>query len=62
MVLLMYFAYAHKLNQNSEVAQWQRTCPTMQEMQEIQVPSLGGENPLEVEIAAHFSILAGISP
>ena len=30
----------------------------MQEMQETQVPSLGGENPLEEEMAPHSSILA----
>ena len=62
MVLLMYFAHTHKLNRNSQVAQRQRTCLTMQEMQEMQVPSLGGENPLEEVIAALFSILAGIIP
>ena len=27
-------------------------------MQETQVPSLGGEDPLEEEMATHFSILA----
>ena len=31
-------------------------------MQETQVPSLGVENPLEKEIATHFSILAGGIP
>ena len=30
----------------------------MQEMQEIQVQSLGGEDPLEKEMATHSSILA----
>ena len=30
----------------------------MQEMQETQVPSLGREDPLEQEMATHFSILA----
>ena len=38
----------------SQVAQWQ----TMPAMQEIQVPSLGWENPLEKEMATHSSILA----
>ena len=32
--------------------------PAMQEKQEIRVLSLGWENPLEEEIATHFSILA----
>ena len=30
----------------------------MKEMQEIQVQSLGQEDPLEKEVATHFSILA----
>ena len=30
----------------------------MQEMQEMQVQSLGWEDPLEKEMATHFSILA----
>ena len=30
----------------------------MQEMQEMQVPSLGREDPLEEEMATHSSILA----
>ena len=30
----------------------------MQEMQEMQVQSLGGEDPLEEEVATHSSILA----
>ena len=30
----------------------------MQEMQEMQVQSLGGEDPLEEEMATHSSILA----
>ena len=34
----------------------------MQEMQETQVQSLGGEDPLEKEMTAHSSILAGIIP
>ena len=32
--------------------------PAMQEKQEIRVQSLGWENPLEEEMATHFSILA----
>ena len=34
----------------------------MQEMQETQVQSLGGEDPLEEEMATHSSILAGNNP
>ena len=30
----------------------------MQEMQETWIPSLGGEDPLEQEVATHSSILA----
>ena len=37
------------------VAQWQRTCLPMQEMQ---VPPLGLEDPLEKGMATHSSILA----
>ena len=32
--------------------------PAMQETQEAEVPSLGGEDPLEEEMATHSSILA----
>ena len=32
--------------------------PAMQETQEMQVRSLGQEDPLEEEMATHFSILA----
>ena len=39
----------------SLVAQWYRICLPMQEMQ---VQSLGREDPLEKEMAIHFSILA----
>ena len=34
----------------------------MQEMQETQVRSLGGEDPLEEEMATHSRILAGNIP
>ena len=33
----------------------------MQKIQESWVQSLGGEDPLEEEMATHFSILAGIT-
>ena len=32
--------------------------PTMQEIKEMRVQSLGGEDPLEKEMATHSSILA----
>ena len=40
------------------VAQWVKNPPAMQETQETQVPSLGQEEPLKEEMAAHFSILS----
>ena len=43
---------------SAQVAQWPRTCLPMQEMQGTQVQSLGQEDPLELEMATHFSILA----
>ena len=39
----------------SQVAQWERICLPMQK---IQVRSLGQKDPLEKEMATHFSILA----
>ena len=42
----------------SQVAQWLRFCLPMQEMQETWVPSLGGEDPLEEEMAIHSNTLA----
>ena len=35
-----------------------KNLPSMEEMQEIQVRSLDREDPLEEEMATHFSILA----
>ena len=35
-----------------------KNLPVMQELQETQVRSLGGEDPLEKEMATHSSILA----
>jgi len=35
-----------------------KNLPAMQEMQEIQVQSLGQEDPIEKGMAIHFSILA----
>ena len=42
----------------SQVAQWVKNPPTMQETQEMQVRSLGQEDPLEKDIATHSSTLA----
>ena len=44
---------------NDQVAQWLRICLPMQEMR---VRSLGREDPLEKEMAAHSSILAMGTP
>ena len=35
-----------------------KNLPTIQETREMQVQSLGWEDPLEQEMATHFSILA----
>ena len=40
------------------MAQGVQNPPAMQEMQEIQVQSLGQEDPLEEDMATHSSILA----
>ena len=40
------------------MAQWVKNSPTMREIQETQVRSLGQEDPLEKEMATHSSILA----
>ena len=42
----------------SQVALVVKNLPTMQESQETWVRSLGQEDPLEKEMATHFSILA----
>ena len=42
----------------SPKAQWVKNLPVMQETQEIQVQSLGQQDPLEKEMATHSSILA----
>ena len=40
------------------MAQWIKNPPAVQEIQEMQVPSLGQERLLEEGMAAHSSILA----
>ena len=42
----------------SQEAQWVRNLPAMQEMQETQIRSLGGEDPLEEGMATHSNIIA----
>ena len=42
----------------SQVAQWVKNLPAIQEMQEITVQSQGWEDPLEESMATHSSILA----
>ena len=46
----------------SQVAKWSRICLPMQETQETWVRSLGGEDPLEEEMATHSSSLAWRTP
>ena len=40
------------------MAEWVNEPPAMQEVQETLIPSLGGEDPLEEDMAIHSSILA----
>ena len=40
------------------MAQWEKNLLAMQETQEMQVQSLGGEDPLDKEMATYSSILA----
>ena len=42
----------------SQVAQWAKNLPAMQEAQEMWVQSLSQEDTLEEEMATHSSILA----
>ena len=42
----------------SLVAQQQRICPAMQELQNTWVRSMGWEDPLEEDMATHSSVLA----
>ena len=51
---MFFIDYSSCLNCGSAV----KSLPAMQEMQEMQVQSLGGEDPLEEEMATHSSILA----
>ena len=44
--------------QASQVAQWVKNPPSVQETQEKQMRSLGQDDPLEEEMATHSRILA----
>ena len=44
-----------------QVAQWEKIHLPMQEIQEMQVRSLGQEDPLQKEIATHSTISCGAS-
>ena len=59
--LLVNFAFGsiYTWNWASQVVQWARNLPTMQEMQETWVRFLCQEDPLEEGMATHSSILAG---
>ena len=49
---------AEQLSRASLMVHWVKNLPAMQGTQEMQVQSLGQEDPLEKEIATHSSILA----
>ena len=49
---------SYTLYRASQVAQWGKNLPAMQETQEWQVQSPGQGDPLEEGMATHFSILA----
>ena len=44
------------------MAQWVKNLPSIQEMHETRVQSLGQEDPLEEQMAAHSGILAWETP
>ena len=46
-----------KISGTSQVIQWKRICLLMQEMLEMQVQSLGQEDPLEQQMATHSSVV-----
>ena len=56
------YTYMYIYHGASPMAQWVKNLPAMQEFQEMQVWSLGQEDPLEVEMATHSSILVGRIP
>ena len=46
------------VSDDSQVTQWMKNLPLMQEPQEMQVRSLGWKDPMEKEMATHSSIIA----
>ena len=56
--LITSFSHQYMVNGVSQVAQWVKNLPAVQETQEIWVHSLGSEDPLEEGMATHSSILA----
>ena len=49
-------------NRASQVAQWVKNLPAMQETQDMWIQSLGWEDPLEEEMVTHSNILAWKTP
>ena len=45
------------LSGSAPIAQWVKNLPALQETRQMQVPSLGREDPLEEEMATQSSIL-----
>ena len=56
--LLLHNLVPAYLSSASQVAQWVKNPPAMQETQEMRVQFLGQEDPLEKEMATHASLLA----
>ena len=54
--------YVLILRRASQEAQWVKNLPAMQKMQEMQVQSLGWEDPPDQGMATHSSILAWTIP
>ena len=56
--ICVYIYLIHFAVQQEPTQQQVKNTPAMQKTQEMQVGSLGRENPLEEEMATHSSILA----
>ena len=57
-VINLIHTHKHTHTRAYQVAQWIKNLPAMQKTQELQVQSLGREDPLEKGMASHSSILA----
>ena len=53
----VYFTIQYCIEWASQVAQWVKNLPAMQETEEMWVPTLGQEDPLEEGMAVYSSIL-----